>query len=64
MVCWGYFCFKDKNLGHHLDPTVMVLITNSKDFKNIETAEGKVDSGKEIIAIQNEVSPKPDLAIQ
>lgn len=42
----------------------MVLITNSKDFKNIETAEGKVDSGKEIIAIQNEVSPKPDLAIQ
>lgn len=50
--------------AHHLDPTVMVLITNSKDFKNIETAEGKVDSGKEIIAIQNEVSPKPDLAIQ
>lgn len=50
--------------AHHLDPTVMVIITNSKDYKNIETVDGHIMSGDEIIAIQNESIPQTDLAIQ
>lgn len=42
----------------------MVLITNSKDYKNVETVEGKIETGKEIIAIQNEASTQMDLAVQ
>ena len=41
---------------HQLDPTVMVIITNSKDYKNIEpTQAGETTVGKEIIAVQKEV---------
>lgn len=50
--------------AHHLDPTVMVLITNSNDYKNVETVKGEIEIGKEIIAIQNEVSAQTNLAVQ
>ena len=48
-----------------LDPTVMVLITNSKDYKSIETIDGSVKEGKQIIAIQAEenISKVNDLAV-
>lgn len=49
---------------HHLDPTVMVLVTNSKDYKNVETVDGAVKPGKEIIAIQNEVPMAANLSVQ
>lgn len=47
---------------HKLDPTVMVLVTNSQEYKNVETVEGNVEPGKEIIAIQNEVVADPNVA--
>lgn len=50
--------------AHHLDPTVMVLVTNSKDYKNVETVDGAVKPGKEIIAIQNEVPMAANLSVQ
>lgn len=48
-----------------LDPTVMVLITNSKDYKSIETIDGSVKEGNQIIAIQAEenISKVNDLAV-
>lgn len=49
---------------HHLDPTVMVLVANSKDYKNVETVDGAVKPGKEIIAIQNEVPMEASLLVQ
>jgi hypothetical protein len=42
----------------------MVLVTNSKDYKNVETVDGAVESGKEIIAIQNEVPVEANLSVQ
>lgn len=42
----------------------MVLVTNSKDYKNVETVDGAVESGKEIIAIQTEVPVDAILSVQ
>lgn len=42
----------------------MVLVTNSKDYKNVETVDGAVKPGKEIIAIQNEVPMAANLSVQ
>lgn len=42
----------------------MVLVTNSKDYKNVETVDGAVESGKEIIAIQTEVPVEANLSVQ
>lgn len=39
---------------NQLDPTVIVLVTNSKDYKSIETIDGVAEIGKEIVAIQTE----------
>ncbi len=50
--------------AHHLDPTVVVLVINSKDYKNVETVDGAVESGKEIIAIQTEVPVDANLSVQ
>lgn len=46
-----------------LDPTIMVLVTNSKNYKNVETVDGTVEAGTQIIAIQSEIATNPDLAI-
>lgn len=38
-----------------LDSTIMVLVTNSADYANVEHVEGPVEVGKEIIAVQEKV---------
>ncbi|MBP2058474.1 PTS system sucrose-specific IIC component [Lactobacillus colini] len=43
-----------------LDPTIMVLVTNSKDYASLEHVEGYVDAGKEIIVVQKEVENPSD----
>ena len=49
--------------AHKLDPTIMVLVTNSKNYKNVETVDGTVEAGTQIIAIQSEIATNPNLAI-
>lgn len=50
---------------HKLDPTVVVVVTNSKDYKSIETIDGPAEVGKEIVAIQTEsINKQTELAIQ
>lgn len=50
---------------HGLDPTVVVVVTNSKDYKSIETIDGTAEVGKEIVAIQTEsINKQTELAIQ